>query len=295
MLQAGIVFIAGGTAVGLFVSSLAKVRVPSVELCCINNIKNLNLALLNYEAMRRELPPFAELPPDGSPAPWSLHARLLPYLQRDDLYQKIDFARGVGVQPDAADERVAPFICPADAASDSGAPTNYAASLGTWLIYDPVSKKRSGDGVFSINSISLRHNVKDGISDTIAFAEVAVGTLILTGVGTAEPPRNPNDLSLHGWATAPDAGHRHWARGEPSQTGATMTFPPNTGESDFVNHPLAEPTPTYAAVTSRSRHRGGVNIGLLDGSARFVPNRIERSVWRALGTRAGGEPISSDW
>jgi len=49
--------------------------------------------------------------------------------------------------------------------------------------------------------------------------------------------------------------------------------------------------PTYAAVTSRSFHPGGVNAALLDGSVRFVTGTIDLAVWRALGTRNGGETV----
>jgi prepilin-type processing-associated H-X9-DG protein len=51
---------------------------------------------------------------------------------------------------------------------------------------------------------------------------------------------------------------------------------------------------TYGANTSRSYHPGGVNVLLMDGSARFVKSSINLPTWRALGTRAGGEAISSD-
>jgi prepilin-type N-terminal cleavage/methylation domain-containing protein/prepilin-type processing-associated H-X9-DG protein len=51
---------------------------------------------------------------------------------------------------------------------------------------------------------------------------------------------------------------------------------------------------TYAAMTSRSYHPGGVNVLLMDGSVRFVKNAINPVTWRALGTRALGEVISAD-
>ncbi len=47
--------------------------------------------------------------------------------------------------------------------------------------------------------------------------------------------------------------------------------------------------PTYAAVTARSYHPGLVNALLLDGSVRPVTDGIDRRVWRAFGTRSGGE------
>ena len=52
--------------------------------------------------------------------------------------------------------------------------------------------------------------------------------------------------------------------------------------------------PTFAAITSRSYHPGGVNALLGDGSVRFIKNSISWPAWRGLGTIAGGEVISSD-
>ena len=52
--------------------------------------------------------------------------------------------------------------------------------------------------------------------------------------------------------------------------------------------------PTYAAVTSRSYHPGGVNALFGDGSVRFIKDSIHWQTWRALGTVAGGEVVSAD-
>lgn len=49
--------------------------------------------------------------------------------------------------------------------------------------------------------------------------------------------------------------------------------------------------PTYEAVTARSYHPGVVHVLLMDGSVRKVANSVATEVWRALGTRAGKEPI----
>jgi len=50
--------------------------------------------------------------------------------------------------------------------------------------------------------------------------------------------------------------------------------------------------PTFAAITSRSCHPGGVMSLLADGSVRFMPQTIDGTVWRALGTVAGGELVA---
>ncbi|MGL4553071.1 MAG: H-X9-DG-CTERM domain-containing protein, partial [Gemmataceae bacterium] len=101
----------------------------------------------------------------------------------------------------------------------------------------------------------------------------------------------------------PDSGHNEWVDANVHHSGFTATFPPNTrvpsavgGRSydvDFTSVREGESAtlPTYAAVTSRSHHPGGVNAVLMDGSVRFVRDAVGPSVWRALATRAGGEVI----
>ena len=59
----------------------------------------------------------------------------------------------------------------------------------------------------------------------------------------------------------------------------------NIGEAD---------TPTYAAVTSRSFHTGGVNAQRVDGSVSFVRDSVSPAAWRALSTRAGGEVVGDN-
>jgi len=53
--------------------------------------------------------------------------------------------------------------------------------------------------------------------------------------------------------------------------------------------------PTYAVVTSRSFHVGGVNCLLMDGSVRFVSQGISPIAWKGLGTRSGGEVVQEEW
>lgn len=47
-------------------------------------------------------------------------------------------------------------------------------------------------------------------------------------------------------------------------------------------------------AAARSRHPGGVNAAMGDGSVRFVKNSIDKAIWSALGTKAGGEVVSAD-
>ena len=96
-----------------------------------------------------------------------------------------------------------------------------------------------------------------------------------------------------------------WVDGKVHETGFTTVFTPNTRvlyssggadyDVDFVTASESSMGDTYAAVTSRSYHPNGVNTLLMDGSVRFVNNGISQPTWRALGTRAGGEVIGTDF
>ncbi len=81
----------------------------------------------------------------------------------------------------------------------------------------------------------------------------------------------------------------------------TTAWPPNKMisnvngiELDYETALIVSGGPTYAALTARSYHPGGVNALLGDGSVRFVKSTVDGNTWRALGTVAGGEVISSD-
>jgi prepilin-type processing-associated H-X9-DG protein len=85
-------------------------------------------------------------------------------------------------------------------------------------------------------------------------------------------------------------------------TGFTTAWPPNKVilnltilvDLDLETKLITQGGPTFAAITSRSYHPGGVNTLLGDGSVRFTKSTIDGNAWRALGTVAGGEVISPD-
>ncbi len=100
----------------------------------------------------------------------------------------------------------------------------------------------------------------------------------------------------------PGGGHTHWSNGNSFYDGFTTALPPNTYspagssalDTDMSSEDEDDGGPTYAAVTAHSYHSGGVNVLFGDGSVKFVKNSINWQIWRALGTVAGGEVISSD-
>lgn len=98
-----------------------------------------------------------------------------------------------------------------------------------------------------------------------------------------------------------NTGHTVWCDGRVHHAGFTTTFTPNTKvqfsaggrtyDIDFNSQQEGRDLtrPTYAAVTARSHHAAGINVFRMDGSVAFVSNGINLQIWRALGTIDGDE------
>ena len=116
----------------------------------------------------------------------------------------------------------------------------------------------------------------------------------------AKPPFGLAGLSLAAFDLT-KVTHAEWVDGKVHETGFTTAFAPNTAvafssggvtyDVDFVSAAETSLGDTYAAVTARSYHTGVVNVVLMDGSVRSVADGVAPAVWRALGTRAGGETV----
>jgi prepilin-type processing-associated H-X9-DG protein len=70
---------------------------------------------------------------------------------------------------------------------------------------------------------------------------------------------------------------------KPNDVYADCTAEAFLGEDDWISR-------NGTAVAARSAHGGGVNLMMMDGSVRFLRDSIDLGVWRALGSRSGGEP-----
>jgi hypothetical protein len=150
--------------------------------------------------------------------------------------------------------------------------------------------------------------VQDGTSNTLAFAEVKAFNPYLRDGGTPSAPGTPlpastGEVVAYAGNFKTNSGHTEWVDSRVHQSGFTATFPPNTEvihvvgndrfDVDFNSSREGKTVDqlTYAAVTSRSYHPGGVMVALVDGSCRFVAETIDPFQWRALATRQGGEVV----
>jgi prepilin-type processing-associated H-X9-DG protein len=277
-------------------------------------LKQLGVALHNYESAQRCFPAAGIYPPRSvSQDSYSALARLLPFLEQYALYEQINFRLPAIAQPSVVKQRIATYLCPDEindhartTSSPVRYPLDYAAAVGSWFVYDP-NTGLGGNGALPMNHYTRIAEIVDGTSHTIGFAEVkAFGTYVLRNgipntLGTP-PPNDPAAVLAYGGSLKTQAAHTGWTEGQTFQTGMTFVFTPNTQvvvnkggtqfDVDYISTRDGSSATelSYAAVTSRSYHSGGlVNVLLMDGSARNISNEIDIGVWRALGTTSGGE------
>ena len=298
--------------IGLLLPAVQKVREASNRMSCQNNLKQLGLAMHNHHTALGVFPQGR----NGYPKVVSAHARLLDYLEQDNLKKLVDpdGTLAVGGQNDkAAKNPVKSFVCPSDSGSGqvSGSVyfgTSYVANNGTGVSFDPAGniagflKIADGNGVF-VQIPQRIADILDGTSNTAAFSESLIGTGIpITGVPTDENTRRRAVLEVAGGndPTPADcvAGNgvwnskrgEQWINGHYGNTLYNHFYTPNqAGVWDCGNG-----SHNKGLTAARSNHTGGVNLLLCDGSVRFAPNSISPVVWRGLATRMGGE-VLADW
>jgi prepilin-type N-terminal cleavage/methylation domain-containing protein/prepilin-type processing-associated H-X9-DG protein len=284
---------------------------------CANNLKQLGLALHNYASSWDCFPPFCTVPTNLVVLPYSVHSRLLQFLEQGTLFNNINFSLSFDIQSTVTATRVATFICPSEinvqplaTTTTTYQPTSYGGNVGTWFVWDPVSQQR-GDGTFLVDQSTRPASFTDGLSNTLGFGEVKTYLGIIhngdnPNVLNAPVPTTPAQLAALGGSYVPGATYTEWIYGITPYSSISTVFTPNTfvaslqgGQQvdiSFTSSALGSSlvNMTYAACTSRGYHPGGVNALLMDGSARFIKSSINMQTWRGLGTRALGEVISSD-
>ena len=303
-----------GILVALLLPAVQAAREAARRMSCQNNLKQMALAIHNYESTYHVFPPAMTLPPSRIGDSWSVQARILPFLEQAQLEAEIDFNLHYDSAPNVKTQRVAAYLCPSEvldrvrrdaAGTPIHYPLSYGVNMGVWFVYD-ANQNRGGEGVFAPNIFRSQGDILDGTSNTLCAAEVKAYTPYYRDSASV-PAGIPADASgLCGVGNfKASSGHTEWVDARVHQQGFTAVFTPNrpvlcsaggvTYDIDWTSYREGKPpgppsaNPTYAAVTSRSYHPGTVNVVLMDGAVRAVPNDIDLAVWRALTTRARGE------
>ncbi|MBA4191285.1 MAG: prepilin-type cleavage/methylation domain-containing protein [Planctomycetaceae bacterium] len=303
--------------VGLLLPAVQKVREAAARMSCSNNLKQIGLACHNYHGVYERFPTI--LTTGSSGATYSTqHTWLsytLPYIEQDNVWKLVKFpsrtpddpyyttsnvdnsALGNSVDMNnllAGQAWVKPIICPSDPvgdtrqpAADGGrAPTNYVGNQGSDVNFT------AGDGVYYRNSKTRIGDVTDGTSNTLCASECLRGDFVVgskrgnyTGVRNVT---NAADIAGACQSQTPNFADRGgtWIGGQSSNSTFITARAPNDPLTDCWGPNLGSTN-----FVARSKHSGGVNAVLCDGSVRFTRDSINLSNWAAMGTRSGGEVV----
>jgi prepilin-type N-terminal cleavage/methylation domain-containing protein len=308
-----------GILIGLLLPAVQAAREAGRRASCSNNLHQIALGVHLYESAYRSYPSgFGKGPGEPVGSGWSVHARVLGFLERESLRQQINFSQSYNTVTTSDGRlvktlRIPTYLCPSeihDTERLSGGvvdnyPLNYGFNMGVWFVYDPTSGQ-GGEGPFAANGSITPGSIIDGLSNTLLAAEVKAYTPYFRNGAAAGPAvaSDPGQICGYGGQAKmgtdfqQNTGHTEWVDGRSHQSGVTATFAPNTKvmcngfDVDFTNYQegASASVVTYAAVTARSYHPSLVNVALMDGSVRAVHSNVDLATWRAAATRAGGEP-----
>jgi prepilin-type N-terminal cleavage/methylation domain-containing protein/prepilin-type processing-associated H-X9-DG protein len=288
--------------IGLLVPAVQKVREAAARLKCESNLRQLSIALHNYHGTRGYFPHSNYNYLDSTfftPPPYNnmqdrrcwLHDTL-PYLEQDVIYRQFDAY--MQTNPSALgfprlDAIYPTMMCPSDPTSPklhtfwgglSGQPTqgfsgNYVVCAGNDY-FNPggVVNSANLNGIFYALSRTRLTDVTDGTSNTAMTSEIILSPDVV-------------DHDIRG---------RYF---NPAHGGVLFStrIPPNTLVPDQFDWCSSQPVPRAPCIwtgvnmflSARSYHTGGVNLGLADGSVRFISDSVDPVAYKALGSRNGGE------
>jgi prepilin-type N-terminal cleavage/methylation domain-containing protein len=289
--------------IGLLLPAVQKVREAASRIKCANNLKQVALACHSYHDAQGAFPTNTLFKPATDPnAPnWSFLARLLPYVEQQNLHTQANIPVNTMIQSRAQiAAQINTFLCPSDPLSNQGprggdlcvggvpagltnikgvtganwggGPVGSAAWWGTdpqWVNPDRSGNyngMRHGDGMFWDQFLFM------GEAPTVRIADVTDGT---------------SNTFMLGEALASQCEENNWAHAFDAI--ATCALDPNVRRADGTAY---DPDDWHNTLGFSSLHPGGLQFACADGAVHFIRRDISRAVYRALATRAGGEVVS---
>ena len=299
--------------VALLLPAVQQAREAARRSSCKNNLKQLGLALHNYHDTHTRFPLGQSwIVGQNSWHGHGIFVDLLPFADQAPLYNRWNFNLTYIAGSNTALARTKlPFLkCPSDRDYPGAEPgVNYAGCGGSSI---NIWSARS-NGVFPKRSSLMMGDLTDGTSNVIAFSEHLVGDNAQGGVSDSDivvtsntgfaDQNFPTVAEINNAATICNAADptaipslsrngRHWAAPYPSQSRFNTAAPPNwQGRSCAMGGNFGLAADRNGIFAARSRHTGGVHVGLADGSVRFISENIDLQTWQWLGARADGNPV----
>jgi prepilin-type N-terminal cleavage/methylation domain-containing protein/prepilin-type processing-associated H-X9-DG protein len=282
-----------GVLVALLLPAVQAARESARRTACTNNLRQIGVALQNYESAQKSLPAgylsrFDSQGTDTGPG-WGWAALLLDHLEESSIKARISFALPIEDPANALPraQSITVYLCASDnppltwpafadgGSGGAGAKICDVASANYVGMYGNSEPGIDGAGLFFRNSRVRFREISDGTSKTIAAGErsylLGEATWLGSVTGALLMP-GPNDgIGLF------EVEH-----------GSTMTLG-QAGEHISPGDPNGEPDMFY------SLHPGGVNFVFADAHVAFLTPQLDSKVFEAMSTRAGGETITDQY
>ncbi len=298
-----------GVLIGLLLPAVQSARGAARRMSSLNNLKQMGLALHTYHDGKRRLPPgftstlqpgaWPDGPldasghpaggnnaarPEGGPG-WSFFAEILPFMEEAALHGQIDFSKLINDPANEVARKtiVAAYVDPGDTSPKlidvkdtsqsmmfEAAVCSYAGCLGT-LAYE----QQPFNGVFHRNSKVSFDHITDGLSKTIGIGERMSRHTQSSWVGVM-----PGQELVH----APES---------PKYDPSNLTERPAI-TAVLVHVRTSVPSLTGSPGGFIGPHSAGTQFLNMDGSCRLITAETSPELFRALCTRAGGEPVAVD-
>jgi prepilin-type N-terminal cleavage/methylation domain-containing protein/prepilin-type processing-associated H-X9-DG protein len=298
--------------IGLLVPAVQKVREAAARAQCQNNLKQIGLAMHNYESTFKRFPVgglSSPLTAGGAASNASALIQLLPYVEQANIYNLADLNQSMQSarnDPLVTTQEVSFFLCPSDPSSAkivNYGRSNYMASIGASATASNTNPATGGAFHRPLGSTTPGAakgfrilEISDGTSNTAAFSEIKRGPmsgttpvdLIVYNITTI-----PSDSVPTGCNTTTGASTFSYAGGEYFRAAVlwtafyTHTVTPNS----TTFHYCVDSSLLKGHMGARSYHNGGVNLLLCDGSVHFVSDAVDATTWARVGARGDGQPV----
>ncbi|WP_218933240.1 DUF1559 domain-containing protein [Roseimaritima multifibrata] len=295
-----------GVLVGLLLPAVQAAREAARRMQCSNNLKQIGLALHNYESTHRVLPPGGVSSNSATP-----HTLILPYIEANNSFQLFDFSLDLNsssANSAAVRQTLDIYQCPSHPAS---APGFSWAGHGCYMQnFGGLAPDTNRTAVFPRGEARKFADITDGLSNTAAFSEIKKGVYPGSGSSLAvyartSPEYYQTATGVSGWTAAMDTTYDIGACDDPSASAwryRGMQYYRALIVSTFYNHTLT-PNSRYrdcinssslaaGHLATRSFHPSGVLTLRCDGSVSFGAETVDGLAWLALGTANGGEVLN---
>ncbi|HVX14941.1 MAG TPA: DUF1559 domain-containing protein [Pirellulales bacterium] len=278
-----------GLLIALLLPAVQAARESARRAECVNNLKQIGLALQGYHDTSGRLPPgylatatYVDGTNDTSPG-WAWGAFILPYLEQSTLYGQYNFR--VPVQNSPAIQTVVPVLtCPSDilssppafAVTDNNwkpictiAPGSYGACCGGGV----ATTAATGNGCFYRNSSVRLTDIKDGTSSTIFIEERPFARVQAT------------------WVGAVSGGYANTGVYNPKAVAGRLGQ--GAGDLVLIHAGTINDQTGRDLDDASSMHPSGANFLFADGSIHFFPDGTDQTTLQAMGTTFGSEAYAT--